>query len=595
MDVTDDAVQNLVTQFSSALDFYRELVQNSIDAGSDAVEVWLEFLPGEEGGTIAIHVDDFGEGMDEDIIDSQLTRLFSSSKENDLTKIGKFGIGFVSVFALGPKAVLIHTGRGGEYWEILFHEDRSFNKSRVDAPVEGTQITLFIEGDRSRYRELVVESRRTLRHWCGHSDVEIRFEDRSSAVTASGSETINRPFAVEGECARAVEAEETQIAVAYSREPIYGFYNKGLALAVIEGANDLVPDRLRHVAFKIKSRYLEHTLSRETVMRDHNFDKAMQLVLRAADEQLFNELVTRTRAHVASTQPWGLGEIERYLELIAYLAAEPFEAVLARAAVPVLRTVDGGTLSLEDVWTAVRADGQVFVSDAATPLTNEIIAQGTPVLLARGLSADGREVQKDGVFRLVRAFLEHKLTEGIFGFFRARFAGAEVRDRADSMIVAPESVMMSVDLEVDAGEAGLGLIDSAAAILERSIVTHRKPVVRPFGQGVVEPGPDVEVGYARLLPCRVTSRTATPPLFVVGRRVGPLMALPPPGTTSTDRASRPEAAVNIGHPQFRGLVELWAEHPRLAAYCLAKDLLLAEDRLLERDLALISAAREGTT
>ena len=50
VDFTVQAVENLVTQFSSALDFYRELVQNSIDAGSAAIEVWLEFLATDQGG-----------------------------------------------------------------------------------------------------------------------------------------------------------------------------------------------------------------------------------------------------------------------------------------------------------------------------------------------------------------------------------------------------------------------------------------------------------------------------------------------------------------------------------------------------------------
>src|SRR5688572_879305 len=110
--LSEEAVENLVTQFSSALDFYRELVQNSIDAGSSSISVWTEFTPGEGiDGAIGLHVDDFGEGMNEEIIDNQLTQLFSSSKEGDLTKIGKFGIGFVSVFAPKPKGVLVHTGR----------------------------------------------------------------------------------------------------------------------------------------------------------------------------------------------------------------------------------------------------------------------------------------------------------------------------------------------------------------------------------------------------------------------------------------------------------------------------------------------------
>ena len=98
-------LNNLVTQFASPFDAMRELVQNSIDAGTSQVDVWVDFETGPGGaGVIAIHVDDYGEGMNEAIIDQQFTKLFASDKEGDLTKIGKFGIGFVSVFALEPEA-----------------------------------------------------------------------------------------------------------------------------------------------------------------------------------------------------------------------------------------------------------------------------------------------------------------------------------------------------------------------------------------------------------------------------------------------------------------------------------------------------------
>src|SRR5690554_3318390 len=189
-------IENLVTQFSSPLDCFRELAQNAMDAGSQVVEVWTEFIPGADFiGTIALHVDDFGEGMDEHIIDTYLTQLFSSAKEGDLTKVGKFGIGFVSVFALEPRAVLVQTGRGGEYWEVLFHEDRTFTKTRLDVPVEGTQITIFLVGDIQRYRELVQGTRERLKFWCAHSETEITFEDRSQNTDAFAEpERINEPF-----------------------------------------------------------------------------------------------------------------------------------------------------------------------------------------------------------------------------------------------------------------------------------------------------------------------------------------------------------------------------------------------------------------
>ncbi|PCC66914.1 hypothetical protein SAMN02745121_00356 [Nannocystis exedens] len=56
--------------------------------------------------------------MDRRIIDTKLTRLFSSTKDDDRTKIGRSGVGFVSVFALQPCA--------GEHWRVGFRPDRTF-------------------------------------------------------------------------------------------------------------------------------------------------------------------------------------------------------------------------------------------------------------------------------------------------------------------------------------------------------------------------------------------------------------------------------------------------------------------------------------
>ena len=89
-----DALDNLVNQFTNPLVFLRELVQNSIDAGTSRIDISIRFTPEPtkpEHGIAEIRVTDHGEGMDEGIIDGQLTKMFASNKEGDLTKIGKFG------------------------------------------------------------------------------------------------------------------------------------------------------------------------------------------------------------------------------------------------------------------------------------------------------------------------------------------------------------------------------------------------------------------------------------------------------------------------------------------------------------------------
>src|SRR5262245_32401269 len=132
--------------------------------------------------------------MDEHTIDNLLTRLFSSSKEHDLTKIGKFGIGFTSIFAIRPEAVLVRTGRHGEYWELLFHRDRTFDKVRITEPVTGTRITLFKRTPPADVDRLVQEVRFVLGYWCEHSETPITFADRTHD-TPPPDEDSTDPFA----------------------------------------------------------------------------------------------------------------------------------------------------------------------------------------------------------------------------------------------------------------------------------------------------------------------------------------------------------------------------------------------------------------
>ena len=138
------ALEHLINQFSDPLSFYRELIQNAVDAGSREVDVWLEYKKGaaDGEGAMIIHVDDFGEGMNREIIEGRLTRLFSSGKDGDFTKIGRFGIGFVSIFAIEPDAVSLDTSRDGENWRVLFHRDKSFSLIARDETVEGTKIQI---------------------------------------------------------------------------------------------------------------------------------------------------------------------------------------------------------------------------------------------------------------------------------------------------------------------------------------------------------------------------------------------------------------------------------------------------------------------
>lgn len=574
-------VENLVTQFSSALDCFRELVQNSIDAGSPQVEIWMEFERGEgHQGVISIHVDDFGEGMDEQIIDNQLTKLFASTKENDLTKIGKFGIGFVSVFALRPQGVLVHTGRAGEYWEVFFHEDRSFSKTQLDMPVEGTQITIFLQGDYHRYRELVGGVRDTLRHWCSHSETEVSFEDRSPVDGGFGElEIINEEFEVPGECMTRVMHQGTEIVLSYTRKPLYGFYNRGLTLAYSEIGENVLFERTKrfgHIAFKIKSRYLEHTLSRETVMRDENYEKAMVLLDAAASQELLGGLVTRIE-EVVGRERWGHEDVTEYTMLMGFLIREQLESLLALEERLIFRFVDGRPSNLRRLLEIWERDGRLLVADSRTKLTDELRAQKIPVVFGRApgfwSSAPGA-ADMSHICRIFARYAHHHLsktlverTRGLVGWlFDGVMSGSQKLDvRLKESMNAPEQVYVPVILDAKPAPLEQALVDAAGELLVGA-----------------------QTGFRRMALGELGSAPTSQPLFVVARKLSPLMALPPEGASSKKNL---EVVVNRDHPQFRVLARLYERDPQMAAYCLAKDLLLDEDRMLERDIALMKLAR----
>lgn len=298
---SDEALDTLVQQFSQPLAFLRELIQNSLDARTNRVEVTVDYDDSE--GCARVQVTDWGEGMNREVIETQLTRLFSSTKEGDLTSIGKFGIGFVSVFAIRPRAVTVDTGRDGESWRVLFHEDRSFELLARDEPIEGTRVTSFVPLARGRLGKFRQDCLATVEFWCKHCDVEIVVQGK----------TVNQPFALglPGEVRLQVTGSEVVAAPSLQDKAFCGFYNRGLTL--LESHDSPRPG----VAFKLRSVYLEHTLTRDNVVQDKHFLKAMAVVDRAIGALMPRAILQELRDHPEDLERWKLAV--RFLERLPRL------------------------------------------------------------------------------------------------------------------------------------------------------------------------------------------------------------------------------------------------------------------------------------
>ena len=396
-DVHEQALANLVNQFARPLDFLRELAQNAIDAGSPRIEVWVDYTPpkGDSQGVLRIGVDDFGEGMDEAIIDGKLSRLFESTKDDDLTKIGKFGIGFTSIFAIHPDAVILLTGRHGTYWKLHFRADRSFDKLTYDEPVNGTRITLFKQLPPDKVEAFVRDARANLTYWCEHSDTPITFDDRTQHDEAEvvdtadpfaafgddavgGPEPINRPLDVPSELWAHHEAPGTEVVIGYADPPRYGYYNGGLTLLNTPNRDALgsFERRLGHVTFKVKNDRLEHTLTRDNVLQDDHWSAAMRVVVEAHDA-LRDQLVDRAEAAATAGEPLGRWHAQLAHECRTADGQALAERFMTR---PLFRDVHGRTLTLAQVRAQAAKLGAVILGDGPGPLHDAIGALGLHIL-----------------------------------------------------------------------------------------------------------------------------------------------------------------------------------------------------------------------
>ena len=529
----DVALDTLIYQFSDRMSFYRELIQNALDAGSGTIEIDFEFTPpepapggdgglpeeaGEPLGGLVIHVGDCGEGMDREIIEGRLTRLFSSSKDGDLTKIGRFGIGFVSVFAIEPEAVVLDTARGGERWRVVFGEDRSYVMYAMEEPIEGTKVRIYKSMNAAEYEAFVARSREVVEHWCRHARAEILFR----------GEPVNRPLDLDSPCQVRHQEQGTEVVLGYPLDgkSFCGFYNRGLTL--YEGAEEFLPG----LAFKIDSRYLEHTLTRDQVVQEEHFHKAMAIVRGLADQQLPERLFSLLEEHVAR----GVNEDLLYGMVCQAVDRDP-GLPKRMAERKVLCDARGRPVELGAARRAGKSK-KLYYDTAASPLMQALDEAGLLVLRAGADSWAARLLQRLSPSPVHRA-------NDVF-----------------CLPVAPDAA-------------------------------HEVARYRPLEKAVRRLA-EAHSGHATDLPFAhfaydgscIAHRVA-----IVQRQVGAVTRLDEIGTLAGSVFSKQRAlVVNLDHPTVAHLVALASREPELAAYALLKLFYLRGELSTELDGQLMAQA-----
>jgi len=533
---SEATLDNLVAQFARPMDCLRELVQNAMDAGTPRVDVWLAHT----NGVLEIHVDDAGSGMDEAIIDQQLTKLFSSTKEGDRTKIGKFGIGFSSIFAIQPDAVLLRTGRHGQNWELVFHPDRSYDKASIDEPVQGTKITLFKRMAASDVPAVVSEARDVLAYWCEHAHTPITFADHTEDVEAAepatsdpfaafeaasgpARESISGPLAVDAavQVSVAHDGIEAIVGVGTDGSGPYGFYNGGLTL-VSSGSPEVLGDAgkgLAHLSFKVRCDQLEHTLTRDNVLHDETFHRVL-----GAIHGVRMELV---HAAVDALEE-GTGDRDRLMD---FLMAE----YRVRRAPP----VDARSVAIVDhegvPWTLAEAAWQAHRFDAV------LIEGPVDAQLDTSLRAEGVRRLPDRPW--VRRFAESWATHA--SFWRVTRMGVR----------RPRQLFVKPDVRAPIDGAEKAMVGAAGRLLHSVLGARMVLRLGAFDEGL----PD-------------------PELAVVGPRGGELFLRRARGWGRLVQAlGWRQLLVNTAHPFYRSQLLAAERDPALAAHGLLLVLLQEED------------------
>lgn len=355
-------VGDVIAQFADPYAFYRELVQNSIDAGSEQIGVELAY----DADARRMHavVRDRGEGMTREIVENQLLVLFRSTKERDGSKIGKFGIGFKSVLAPDPEVVIVTTVRDGKKLVAHLYRDLSydlFDGGRATQP--GTTVELELAMERDAVVAFCRDSEAALRRWCRHATVpiELTIRDGDDRRTVR----IDTPLAIEGALVEVRDVSDDgqrTIVAALTAQPgcYFGFFNHGLMLAELDHRS------IHDVSIKVLDSRLGHTLSRDDVRRDQAFHLASGAARRVVENDLARAVSTRMRELAESGSP-------AYSELLAAVLRTTLP--LPSWHVPLL-SPRGGARSIS----VAELRGSVWGSRRESPVTDALSASGQPVL-----------------------------------------------------------------------------------------------------------------------------------------------------------------------------------------------------------------------
>ena len=548
-------VADMVRQFADPYAFLRELVQNGIDAGASAISVVVAVEAGvepsiepgiepgiesgsESGDLVSTTVSDDGSGMTPEVIEGELLTLFSSSKEGDATKIGKYGVGFVSVLALSPEEVRVETWCGGGAWLVRLARDHGYViEEAAPRGGSGTAVTVIARSGRDGLGAHVERTRAALRRWCRHAERPIRLRVVDGALGGpSVEEQIDEPLGVHAPCVLVTEIDGERFAVGptagsehldglwATREEtssFAGFYNRGLTL--FETTEETFPG-LAGLRFKVVSPRLSHTLSRDNVRRDAAFARALERVREIARGSLPGAVAAELREAARAAAAGEQAHV--YAALLEAAVHPPVELDPREVAFPLTDPIRGAA-ALTDLAGHVSGRDPLLIAPAPDAITAALAQAGRPVV---------RCVHPAVAALVRRCFPRHVVAHARIAYLLAREIPSP-RGGPDEALCA-EVARTIAAVAASAGEARVAL-----ATVEGGDAP-RLAIAVPEGR----PGP------------RSSSPSATP--------------TPPPGAPARVRPPGTRLLLDVARDEVRAARALAVDDPRTAGHLLARALLV---------------------
>ncbi len=285
--------------------FIRELLQNSRDAGARHVELTVS----EEGSKQRITCRDDGCGMSFEHARQYLFSLYASSKEDQRTQAGKFGIGFWSVLRFAPSTVVIRSRVEAQpAWEVTLDGELEWATVAEAELGSGTEIILERPAEEEGLAEQVYEAA------CRYARFLTR-RDRPGKplrVTVDGRR-IDSEFTLSAPCAK-FSGKGFRGVVGLGSEPRVELFSHGLFVRSADSLQDLqelgepgresgAEDALAELP-SLAPRVLLDGAELDLLLArgDARQDKSLRRMLRAAERAL-DRLVSR-QLQALSPQPW---------------------------------------------------------------------------------------------------------------------------------------------------------------------------------------------------------------------------------------------------------------------------------------------------